>query len=159
MHAHFSFWHFAIRTRFIVNILKLKSSLFSVVYKVMVLLTTDVILKSMKYGIICHIKTKCTPFLQKKNYSASKYKREYIIFIKHYPLGNGIWNFLQWWLFENLGLFSTETKGLDFVKERWLPSQAEDPHTTINYSPGQKTAWLLWGVWWQINTMKMPWVH
>lgn len=82
----------------------------------MVLLTTDVILKSMKYGIICHIKTKCTLSSKKKKYSDSKYKREYIIFIKYYQPENGIWNFLQWWLFENLGLFSTETKGLDFVK-------------------------------------------
>lgn len=49
----------------------------------MVLLKTAVILKSMKYGIICHIKTKCTPFPQKKKYRVTvNTKGEYIIFIK-----------------------------------------------------------------------------
>ena len=79
IHTHFTHWHLGNLVMIIVdNILWLKKGPFLVVYKVMVLLTIDGVLKSRKCRIVCHLDTELTTFFlhqQQKTDRAVRTKR------------------------------------------------------------------------------------
>lgn len=74
------------------------------------LLTIDVILKSMKYGITCHIKTKSTPFFKKRE-KKREYKRRVYYFYKVLSAGECNLQFPSMMKLETLGYFLQKQKG------------------------------------------------